>query len=68
MASRLGWTDEGKTGGAMKDFIPHARNRSRARKEFLAILEEHDAIAYGHQVIADQGHTVSQPPSTARPA
>jgi hypothetical protein len=51
----------------MRDFILHARNRSRAGKEFLAILEEHDAIANGHQVITDQGHTVSWPPGTARP-
>jgi hypothetical protein len=30
MASRLGWTDEDKSGGSMKDFILLARNRSRA--------------------------------------
>jgi len=43
MASRLGWTDEDKSGGSMKDFILLARNRSRAGTECLAILEEPDA-------------------------
>jgi hypothetical protein len=58
MASRLGWTDED---------ILLARNRSRAGTECLAILEEPDVIANGHQMTADQGHTVSLPPGTARP-
>jgi hypothetical protein len=67
MASRLGWTDEDKSGGSMKDFILLARNRSRAGTECLAIPKEPDVIANGHQMTADQGHSVSLPPGTARP-
>jgi glyoxylase-like metal-dependent hydrolase (beta-lactamase superfamily II) len=52
------WTDEGKLGGAMKDFIVHARKNLMPVRDRLVFFKGGQEILPGVQALAAPGHTV----------
>jgi glyoxylase-like metal-dependent hydrolase (beta-lactamase superfamily II) len=52
------WTDEGKLGGAMKDFIVHARKNLMPVRDRLVFFKDGQEILPGVQALAAPGHTV----------
>jgi glyoxylase-like metal-dependent hydrolase (beta-lactamase superfamily II) len=52
------WTDEGKLGGQMKDFIVHARSNLLPVRDKLVFFKDGQEILPGVQAMAAPGHTV----------
>ena len=52
------WTDEGKLGGAMKDFVVHARSNLLPVRDKLVFFKDGQEILPGVQAMAAPGHTV----------
>jgi glyoxylase-like metal-dependent hydrolase (beta-lactamase superfamily II) len=52
------WTDEGKLGGPMKDFIVHARSNLLPVRDKLVFFKDGQQILPGVQALAAPGHTV----------
>ena len=52
------WTDEGKAGGPMKDFIVHARKNLMPVRDRLIFYKDGQEILPGIQAMAAPGHTV----------
>jgi glyoxylase-like metal-dependent hydrolase (beta-lactamase superfamily II) len=52
------WTDEGKTGGPMKDFVLHARKNLMPVRDRIVIFKDGQEFLPGVQAIAAPGHTV----------
>ena len=52
------WTDEGKLGGAMKDFIVHARKNLMPVRDRLVFFKDGQEFLPGIQALAAPGHTV----------
>jgi glyoxylase-like metal-dependent hydrolase (beta-lactamase superfamily II) len=52
------WTDEGKAGGALKDFIVHARKNLLPVRDRLVFFKDGQEFLPGVQAIAAPGHTV----------
>jgi len=52
------WTDEGKTGGPMKDFILHARKNLMPVRDRIVFFKDGQEFLPGVQAIAAPGHTV----------
>jgi glyoxylase-like metal-dependent hydrolase (beta-lactamase superfamily II) len=52
------WTDEGKLGGQMKDFVVHARNNLLPVRDKLVFFKDGQEILPGVQALAAPGHTV----------
>jgi glyoxylase-like metal-dependent hydrolase (beta-lactamase superfamily II) len=52
------WTDEGKMGGALKDFVVHARKNLMPVRDRLVFYKAGEAFLPGVQALAAPGHTV----------
>jgi len=52
------WTDEGKLGGPLKDFVLHARKNLMPIKDRLVFVKDGQEFLPGIQAIAAPGHTV----------
>jgi glyoxylase-like metal-dependent hydrolase (beta-lactamase superfamily II) len=52
------WTDEGKLGGSLKDFILHARKNLMPVKDRLVFFKDGQEFLPGIQALAAPGHTV----------
>jgi len=52
------WTDEGKLGGPLKDFVLHARKNLMPVKDRLVFIKDGQEFLPGVQAIAAPGHTV----------
>ena len=52
------WTDEGKAGGPMKDFIVHARKNLMPVRDRLIFYKDGEEILPGIQALSAPGHTV----------
>ena len=52
------WTDEGKAGGALKDFIVHARKNLLPVRDRLVFFKDGQEFLPGVQAISAPGHTV----------
>ena len=52
------WTDEGKAGGPMKDFIVHARKNLMPVRDRLIFYKDGQEVLPGIQAMAAPGHTV----------
>src|SRR5476649_74977 len=52
------WTDEGKLGGAMKDFVIHARKNLMPVRDRLVFFKDGQEFLPGVQAMAAPGHTV----------
>jgi glyoxylase-like metal-dependent hydrolase (beta-lactamase superfamily II) len=52
------WTDEGKAGGPLKDFVVHARKNLMPVRDRLIFYKDGEEILPGIQAIAAPGHTV----------
>ena len=52
------WTDEGKLGGPMKDFVLHARKNLMPVKDRLVFIKDGQEFLPGIQALAAPGHTV----------
>ena len=52
------WTDEGKAGGPLKDFIAHARKNLLPVRDRLVFFKDGQEFLPGVQAIAAPGHTV----------
>ena len=52
------WTDEGKLGGPMKDFVAHARKNLLPVRDRLVFFKDGQEFLPGIQAIAAPGHTV----------
>ena len=52
------WTDEGKAGGPMKDFIVHARKNLLPVRDRLIFYKDGQEVLPGIQAMAAPGHTV----------
>jgi len=52
------WTDEGKLGGQMKDFIVHARTNLLPVRDKLVFFKDGEEFLPGVQALAAPGHTV----------
>jgi glyoxylase-like metal-dependent hydrolase (beta-lactamase superfamily II) len=52
------WTDEGKLGGPMKDFVVHARNNLMPVRDKLVFYKDGQEFLPGVQALAAPGHTV----------
>jgi len=52
------WTDEGKLGGAMKDFVVHARKNLLPVRDRLHFFKDGQEFLPGVQALAAPGHTV----------
>jgi glyoxylase-like metal-dependent hydrolase (beta-lactamase superfamily II) len=52
------WTDEGKLGGSLKDFILHARKNLMPVKDRLVFFKDGQEFLPGSQALAAPGHTV----------
>jgi glyoxylase-like metal-dependent hydrolase (beta-lactamase superfamily II) len=52
------WTDEGKAGGPLKDFIVHARKNLMPVRDRLVFFKDGQEFLPGVQAIAAPGHTV----------
>jgi glyoxylase-like metal-dependent hydrolase (beta-lactamase superfamily II) len=52
------WTDEGKLGGPMKDFVMHARKNLLPVRDRLMFFKDGQEILPGVQALAAPGHTV----------
>jgi glyoxylase-like metal-dependent hydrolase (beta-lactamase superfamily II) len=52
------WTDEGKAGGPMKDFIAHARKNLMPVRDRLVFYKDGQEFLPGVQALAAPGHTV----------
>jgi glyoxylase-like metal-dependent hydrolase (beta-lactamase superfamily II) len=52
------WTDEGKLGGPMKDFVLHARKNLLPVRDRLVFFKDGQEFLPGVQAIAAPGHTV----------
>jgi glyoxylase-like metal-dependent hydrolase (beta-lactamase superfamily II) len=52
------WTDEGKMGGPLKDFIVHARKNLMPVRDRLVFFKDGQEFLPGVQAIAAPGHTV----------
>jgi glyoxylase-like metal-dependent hydrolase (beta-lactamase superfamily II) len=52
------WTDEGKLGSPLKDFVIHARKNLLPVKDKLVFIKDGQEILPGIQAIAAPGHTV----------
>jgi len=52
------WTDEGKAGGPLKDFIVHARKNLLPVRDRLVFYKDGQEFLPGVQAIAAPGHTV----------
>jgi glyoxylase-like metal-dependent hydrolase (beta-lactamase superfamily II) len=52
------WTDEGKTGGPLKDFIAHARKNLLPVRDRLVFYKDGQEFLPGVQALAAPGHTV----------
>ena len=52
------WTDEGKLGGPLKDFVVHARKNLLPVRDRLVFFKDGQEILPGVQVLAAPGHTV----------
>jgi glyoxylase-like metal-dependent hydrolase (beta-lactamase superfamily II) len=52
------WTDEGKAGGPLKDFIAHARKNLLPIRDRLVFFKDGQEFLPGVQAIAAPGHTV----------
>src|SRR5215472_13806746 len=52
------WTDEGKLGGPLKDFVLHARKNLMPVKDRLVFIKDGQEFLPGIQALAAPGHTV----------
>ena len=52
------WTDEGKLGGPLKDFVVHARKNLLPVRDRLVFIKDGQEFLPGIQAIAAPGHTV----------
>jgi glyoxylase-like metal-dependent hydrolase (beta-lactamase superfamily II) len=52
------WTDEGKAGGPMKDFIAHARKNLMPVRDRIVFFKDGQEFLPGVQAISAPGHTV----------
>ena len=52
------WTDEGKAGGPLKDFIVHARKNLMPVRDRIVFFKDGQEFLPGVQAIAAPGHTV----------
>jgi len=52
------WTDEGKAGGPLKDFIVHARKNLLPVRDRLVFFKDGEEFLPGVQAISAPGHTV----------
>src|SRR5215470_8322218 len=52
------WTDEGKAGGALKDFIVHARKNLMPVRDRIVFFKDGQEFLPGVQAISAPGHTV----------
>ncbi len=52
------WTDEGKAGGPLKDFVVHARKNLMPVRDRLVFYKDGEEILPGIQAMAAPGHTV----------
>jgi len=52
------WTDEGKLGGPLKDFVLHARKNLMPVRDRLVFIKDGQEFLPGVQAIAAPGHTV----------
>src|ERR1700692_1586249 len=52
------WTDEGKMGGALKDFVVHARKNLLPVRDRLVFYKDGQEFLPGVQALAAPGHTV----------
>ena len=52
------WTDEGKMGSPLKDFVVHARKNLLPIRDRLAFYKDGEAFLPGVQALAAPGHTV----------
>jgi glyoxylase-like metal-dependent hydrolase (beta-lactamase superfamily II) len=52
------WTDEGKLGGAMKDFVVHARKNLLPVRDRLQFYKDGQEFLPGVQALSAPGHTV----------
>ena len=55
------WTDEGKMGGPLKDFIVHARKNLLPVRDRLVFYKDGQEFLPGIQAMAAPGHTVGHP-------
>ncbi|MFO1112134.1 MAG: MBL fold metallo-hydrolase [Bradyrhizobium sp.] len=52
------WTDEGKLGGALKDFVVHARKNLLPVRDRIVFIKDGQEFLPGVQAIGAPGHTV----------
>ena len=52
------WTDEGKLGGPLKDFVAHARKNLLPVRDRIVFIKDGQEFLPGVQAIAAPGHTV----------
>jgi glyoxylase-like metal-dependent hydrolase (beta-lactamase superfamily II) len=52
------WTDQGKEGGALKDFIVHARKNLLPIRDRIVFIKDGQEFLPGVQALAAPGHTV----------